>query len=132
MVKKCLVCKEECYVEKRYLFQEAGFTLEYSYTCDNCFDRQTDARDDIGIRLKKLRKQAGLSRTEMANKLANFLDIDMFQNTADRKQVVKDIEKGKSGILVDIAHAYADIFDVSLDYIFGREREKIEELHFKI
>jgi len=62
----------------------------------------------IGKRLKSLREGIGISQ----QKLANMLETT--QSSINR------YENGQAEPPVDLFRKYADMFDVSLDYIFGR------------
>ena len=63
---------------------------------------------EVGKRLKALRESIGISQMEMANA------IDSSQSSVNR------YENGQSTPPVELFRRYADYFDVSLDYIFGR------------
>ncbi len=63
---------------------------------------------EIGKRLKFLRKEMGISQ----EKLAKILDTT--QSSINR------YENGQTEPSVEIFRKYADVFDVSLDYLFGR------------
>ena len=62
----------------------------------------------VGTRLKELRKSVGLSQTQIGDKFGAT------QSAIDR------YEKGGAEPKFQTLLAYADYFDVSLDYIFGR------------
>ena len=63
---------------------------------------------EIGKRLKSLREEIGISQ----QKLANMMDTT--QSSINR------YENGQAEPPVALFRKYADMFDVSLDYIFGR------------
>ena len=63
-----------------------------------------------GNRLKYLRKIRGLTRKEAAVKL------DM------KEERLQDLETGRKGLTVGEAIKYADIYNVSLEYIAGRKK----------
>ena len=68
---------------------------------------------ESGKRIRKLRKQNGLTQEQLADLLGVAL------NTISR------IEVGSRGISIDLAIELAVHFDTTLDYIFmGRERRK--------
>mgnify|MGYP002627525824 CR=1 FL=1 len=62
----------------------------------------------VGERMKKLREEAGISQ----NKLAKLIGIQ--QSSLNR------YENNQTAVPSDLLLRYADYFDVSLDYIFGR------------
>lgn len=59
-------------------------------------------------RLKTLRQQANLSQAELGN------------NINLSKQTINDMEHGRSKTTLDKAVLLADFFDVSLDFLTGR------------
>ena len=63
---------------------------------------------EVGKRLKALREGIGISQMEMANAIGSS------QSSVNR------YENGQSTPPVELFRRYADYFDVSLDYIFGR------------
>ena len=83
-------------------------------------------------RLKILRDSRKWSQSKMGRELNALLGfggsgIGKIELTGDTgKQRVSQFEKGK-GITLDLAFAYAEIFDVSLDYIYGRTPNKKAE-----
>ena len=64
----------------------------------------------IGNRLKYLRKIRGPTRKEAAVKL------DM------KEERLQDLETGRKGLTLGEAIKYADIYNVSLEYIAGRKK----------
>ena len=64
------------------------------------------------FRLKKIRKQHGISQLKLA------LDLNMNQNTISRYENMEREADYKTLI------KFADYFDVSLDYLFGRTDNK--------
>ena len=70
--------------------------------------------------LKVLREQQGMSQRVLAVKLAEIIP-DRVLDGDNGKNTVSQLENGKRGITIDYAFAYADIFDVTLDYIYGRD-----------
>ena len=80
-------------------------------------------------RLKKLRDSRNWTQSKMAKELNSLLGHDdgglkLIELSGDTgKQRVSQYEKGK-GITLDLAFAYAQIFDVSLDYIYGYTDDK--------
>jgi transcriptional regulator with XRE-family HTH domain len=72
--------------------------------------------NDIGKQLKSLREKKGWSQIYVSEKL----DID---NT-----ILSKIESGKRGVEVPLLNKFADLFEVSTDYILGRkEISKVEK-----
>ena len=70
-------------------------------------------------RVRKLRERRGMTQTEMAHELSK--KGIMFGKEPDTgKQTVSQLERGATGITYEKAIAYADVFNVSLDYILGR------------
>ena len=63
----------------------------------------------IGQRLKKLRESIGKSQAFIANAIGTVAQTAIFR-----------YENGQSDVPTTILLWYADYFDVSLDYIFGR------------
>lgn len=64
--------------------------------------------DVVGQHLKLLREQAHLTQGKMAELLGT------------RQPNINRYEHGQSSVPIAILRRYADYFDVSLDYIFGR------------
>lgn len=79
----------------------------------------------VSIRLKELRDKNHLSQSELAKKL-NFIldkqkDKTLILEGETGKQTVSQLERETSNRkpTIDIAFAYANLFEVSLDYILG-------------
>ncbi|MDE7121953.1 MAG: helix-turn-helix domain-containing protein [Oscillospiraceae bacterium] len=66
-------------------------------------------RQYLHIRIRALRKQAHLTQQDMAN----LLEIS--------RRTYANYERGVHAMPVEILVCIADIFDVSLDYLAGRE-----------
>ncbi|MGM0941307.1 MAG: helix-turn-helix domain-containing protein [Bacillota bacterium] len=66
----------------------------------------------LGTRLKELRKEQGLSQTE----LADILSLSLRQ--------VQRYEKDESDMSLTTAIYIANYFNVSLDYLTGRSNER--------
>ena len=64
------------------------------------------------FRLKKLRKEKNISQLKLA------LDLNMNQNSISR------YENGEREADYDTLIKFADYFDVSLDYLLGRDDNK--------
>lgn len=62
----------------------------------------------IGVRLRELRQSAKLSQAKIAAIVGS------------RQSAVARFESGEAHVPADVMVRYADYFDVSLDYIFGR------------
>ena len=62
----------------------------------------------IGVRLRELRQSAKLSQAKIAAIVGS------------RQSAVARFESGEAHVPADVMIRYADYFDVSLDYIFGR------------
>lgn len=62
----------------------------------------------IGVRLRELRQSAKLSQTKIAAVVGS------------RQSAIARFESGEAHVPEDVVVRYADYFDVSLDYIFGR------------
>ena len=63
---------------------------------------------EMGKRLRALRDSIGISQTQLAELLgSNQSSINRYEN-------------GQSTMTVELLRKYADYFDVSMDYIFGR------------
>ncbi|WP_282154843.1 helix-turn-helix domain-containing protein [Cytobacillus gottheilii] len=71
--------------------------------------------NDIGKKLKYLREKKNWSQLQVAKKL----DID--------NSVLSKIESGKRGVEVPLLEKFADLFEVSTDYILGRNATTSEE-----
>lgn len=63
---------------------------------------------EVGKRLKSLREGLAISQMKLAEAIGST------QSSINR------YENGQSGIPIPLLRRYADYFDVSLDYIFGR------------
>ena len=63
---------------------------------------------ESGLRIKKLRKQKGLTQEQLADKL-NISTSNLGK-----------LERGLQGLSIDLLIELSIFFDVSLDYIFGR------------
>jgi len=85
----------------------------------------------VAARIKELRNSRNWSQSKMACELDKrigrhpqsphpvlVLDID------SGKQVVSDLERIKRGVTYDLAFTYADIFNVSLDYVLCKTNDK--------
>ena len=76
-------------------------------TCIRYFDEDEDAiLQEMGKRIRELRKAAGVSQIEMANKL------NITNNT------LLLIEKGRAVMSSYIIHDYAQMVNVTTDYIY--------------
>lgn len=62
--------------------------------------------DDVAKRIKKLRVEHAMTQNEVASKL----------HYATRT-TISDYETARRGINIDVVVAYADLFDVSVDWI---------------
>ena len=62
----------------------------------------------IGVRLRELRQSAKLSQAKIAAIVGS------------RQSAVARFESGEAHVPAEVMIRYADYFDVSLDYIFGR------------
>lgn len=77
-------------------------------------------------RLKELREGKKWSQRELADKLNSLLGQDsnakrkMSLEENSGKETVSQLERGARGITLDIAFAYSEIFDVSLDFVLGK------------
>lgn len=69
----------------------------------------------IGQKIKNLRRKKGFTQEQLAEKL----DID--------DTVLSKIENGKRELEAPLLEAFADIFEVSTDYILGREEKSTNE-----
>ena len=79
---------------------------------------------EIGNRLRILREtreKGKLSQSNLAKELEKKVKIIMEGDTG--KQTVSQLERGKRPLTLEMAHAYADIFGVSLDYIYCRQKD---------
>lgn len=81
----------------------------------------------IGKRLAELRNRSGLSQTELGMKLEELrygLTADEIPDYADGNSNIKNsisqLERGAKGLTVENANLYAEIFGVSLDYLYCR------------
>ncbi len=72
---------------------------------------------EVGIRLKTLRESAMLSQAKMA---------EIFEST---QSSINRYENGQSTPTVALFRAYANYFDVSMDYIFARTDKPQGELY---
>jgi transcriptional regulator with XRE-family HTH domain len=70
---------------------------------------------DFGNLVSELRKQKGISQTDLATKLAIH------------KNVLGRYERNEVFPSIDIARKIADILDVSLDYLTGKEDVQIDK-----
>ena len=71
----------------------------------------------IGLRVKQLRKEAGLSQEA----LANLAEID--------RTYIPSIEKGERNISIEIAEKIAAAFNITLSELFNFEKKKS---HWKV
>ena len=76
------------------------------------FREEVKQGDNMEFRLKKLRKEKGISQLKLA------IDLNMNQNTISRYENVEREADYESLI------KFADYFDVSLDYLLGRTDKK--------
>lgn len=90
--------------------------------CIRYFDADADAiMHEMGERIRMLRKAAGISQIEMANRL------DMSNNT------MLSIEKGRAVMSSQAIYEYAQIMGVTTDYIyFGDDKLLIDNEVAKI
>ena len=72
-----------------------------------------------GCRLKEMRDSKKWSQSQMALALAEIITERVLDRT-NGKNTVSQLERSARGITLDYAFAYAEIFDVSLDYVLGR------------
>lgn len=70
---------------------------------------------DFGNLISELRKQKGISQTDLATKLGIH------------KNVLGRYERSEVFPSIDIARKIADILDVSLDYLTGKEDVQIDK-----
>ena len=64
--------------------------------------------ESVGQRLRFLREKSNLTQAKMAELLGT------------RQSAINRYEHGQSAVSFSLLRRYADYFDVSLDYIFGR------------
>ena len=69
-------------------------------------------------RLRDLRKSRNLSQSEMGGMLAAVI-TERVLDSENGKNTVSQLERNARGITLEYAFAYADLFDVSLDYVLG-------------
>lgn len=69
-------------------------------------------------RIREFRKSRGWSLSDMGAALSEAVS-GMKLSGENGKQTVSQLERGKRGITTDIAFAYADIFNVSLECVYG-------------
>jgi len=72
-----------------------------------------------GKLLKEMRESCNWNQSKMASELNALIGDALVLEGDTGKQRVSQFETGK-GITLPLAFAYAEIFGVSLDYIFGR------------
>lgn len=81
-------------------------------------------KEEVGKRIKKLRTERGWSIAIMGkelNSLIGYEALNVMKLDGDTgKYTVSQLENAKRSLTVDLAMAYAHIFDVSLDYIYCR------------
>lgn len=75
---------------------------------------------EIGLRLKKLREEANLSQKELADILKNRGIIKNSLDGETGNHTISQIERAVRGLTIDMALEYTNIFNVSLDYIYGK------------
>lgn len=79
----------------------------------------------IGARIKKLRNEKNYTQPQLFRMVKEYLkSIDDYSyydyDDETGKQTLSQIENGTRGIKPNIARAYANVLDTSLDYIMGR------------
>lgn len=72
--------------------------------------------------LKKLRKKAGMTQTDVANKLGIGEPAYSMIETMERR---KDLS-------LSLIHSFSEIFDVTTDYIIAEERKLHKKKNSKI
>jgi len=82
-------------------------------------------KSKVSERLKSLRVREKWSQSELAQKLNELIGYNsdggvMNLEGETGKQTVSQLERATRSLTLDLAFAYAHIFDVSLDYVFGR------------
>lgn len=84
--------------------------------------------DEMKIRLKQLRNMFGYTQPVLFSKLKEYIN-DRIEDTNDKiylddkeggKSTISQLENGNRSLEDYYALAYADVLDVSLDYIYGR------------
>lgn len=71
-------------------------------------------------RLKELRKNKGLTQSELANIINNELSIE---EKPISKMIISNWENNKNRIKIERARQLANYFDVSVDYLFGYDTD---------
>lgn len=72
---------------------------------------------EIGLRIKKLRKQAGLTQAELGEKIGYSC------------KHVSELERGITGISIDLQILLSNFFHCSIDYLLtGKEMSSVDHL----
>lgn len=80
---------------------------------------EKNIKKQIGKNLQRLRKNSKYTQADLAKEIHNRDDNFVIDDGVG-KQTISQWETGARGLTVDKAIIYADIFNVSLDYIYGR------------
>ena len=73
---------------------------------------------DMGKRIEDLRKEKGLTITELANEIGIT------------RSALGNIEHGRKGASYEVAISICDYFNVSLDYLVGRNHDKFDKKNY--
>lgn len=93
-------------------------------------------KEEVTFRIRELREERGLSQLEMGDELNKLIGRGgklikqgrgLSLHYVNGGQTVSQLENGTRCITQDFAFAYAEIFDVTLDYIYGRSDERNHE-----
>lgn len=80
-------------------------------------DEITQSKEQITVNLKKIRINNNLSQSQLAKKIQDKLPFDMRGEYG--KQVISKLENGKRTLTLQIARAYAEVFNITIEDIFS-------------
>lgn len=80
-------------------------------------------KKEIGQRLKTLRESKNYSQSQLAREIQKF-DCEIVLEGENGKQTISQLENGARKINWELADAYCEIFDTTLDYLYCRSNDR--------
>lgn len=80
-------------------------------------DEITQSKTQIAINLKNIRNNNNLSQSQLAKKIQDKVPFDMRGEYG--KQIISKLENGKRTLTLQIARAYAEAFNITIEDIFS-------------